>query len=236
VEKDLWRIEHAMDPGKTKPILAWPRWAGAGNAVGTAGRAGCTNKANSRAQSCRWPVPPGPIAPNEANFPQQAGPGRGQSCETKPISRWRISDCGLGPGLRRDAPCGLSPQRANCAKQSQFPGGAGWDEAPEARGGGQMCETNPISRLRISDFGLRIGHSPAGGRLPCGRSPLARAGRSCETNPISPVGQGLGGRNVQNEAKLAQDGESGGRRAGELPIVQNEANLARPGQGRVPEG
>jgi hypothetical protein len=47
-----------------------------------------------------------------------------------------------------------------------------------------MCETNPIPRLRISDCGLRIGHRPAAGRLPCGLSRPACAGQLCETNPI----------------------------------------------------
>jgi hypothetical protein len=73
----------------------------------------------------------------------------------------------------------------------------------------QLCETNPILRLRISDCGLAADLRGAtnrakrtqfrvvpGGTRPGGRR---RKGQMRKTNPISPVGRGPGGRNVQNE-------------------------------------
>jgi hypothetical protein len=57
---------------------------------------------------------------------------RGRSCDIASMPRFGkqsqfldsgfwIADCGLGPGLPRDASFGLSPQRPYRAKQSQFP-------------------------------------------------------------------------------------------------------------------
>jgi hypothetical protein len=64
----------------------------------------------------------------------------GEIGKTKPISRLRIADCGLGTDLPRDAPCGLLPRAcagqlykqtqlagANRAKRTQFAAGGGWD-------------------------------------------------------------------------------------------------------------
>jgi hypothetical protein len=77
-----------------------------------------------------------------------------------------------------------SPARsrgAYCAKQSQFPavpGGTG----PQGRGTrGQSCETNPISRLWIADWGQLCGGTPT----PCPALPPRACTRSfCETKPI----------------------------------------------------
>jgi hypothetical protein len=86
-----------------------------------------------------------------------AGPGpvvqtnpiwRGQMCETNPI--WLVgrrpgegnaqNEPNSGPA-GRDAAWRTRDERA---KQSQFPGGAGWGEAPGAWDAGQMRKTNPI--------------------------------------------------------------------------------------------
>jgi hypothetical protein len=62
----------------------------------------------------------------------------------------RIADCGLDTELGRDArpavPC-LRPTRADCAKRTQFgPSAREWARAAGAVEG-EMCETNPISRV-----------------------------------------------------------------------------------------
>jgi hypothetical protein len=93
---------------------------------------------------------------------------------------------------------------------------------------------------------------------PCGGTPAPRPARDemCKTKPISPVGQGPGGRSVQNEPNVAGlscktkpiwpgDGDAGAPKSetcetnpipGELdrrarPIVQNEPNFT--GQPRL---
>jgi hypothetical protein len=51
--------------------------------------------------------------------------------------------------------------------------------------GSETCRTNPISRLRIADWGLRIGRGRAGlprGGTPCRGNP--RRAEACKTNPI----------------------------------------------------
>ncbi len=81
------------------------------------------------ARRFRRPSPPGPLVqtnpiPGGAGWDGAAGTrDEGQMCETNPISRLRISDCGLGTDLRRDAcsvACHLGLARDDHAKRTQF--------------------------------------------------------------------------------------------------------------------
>ncbi len=94
-----------------------------------------------------------------------------------------------------------------------------------------MRKTNPIPRLQISDYGLRIQDRPAAGRRlrPATRSP---AGLSRETNPIWLVGPPAN-ENVRNEPNLRPPRGIGGA----SPtlhvdmIAPNEPNSAKPAGG-----
>ncbi len=85
------------------------------------------------------------------------------------------------------------------------PCGTGGDD-----GGACSCKTKPISRLRISDWGLRIGdrlaarrwlrglpprarHADGAKRTQFGRSDPVPEGKMCKTNPISAVPGGTWG-------------------------------------------
>jgi hypothetical protein len=134
---------------------------------------------------------PGRLCPTNTNLgnlgylgEMTAGTNEGQMRQTNPI--WATARRRAKTWQERSYDqSGL--QRA-LEKQSQFPatpGGTG----PQGRGTrGQMCKTNPIPRLRLSDHviasearqcGLRIGHRPGAGR------PLWAAGpeASCTSKP-----------------------------------------------------
>ncbi len=95
----------------------------------------------------------------------------------------------------------ISPQRHRDHREdSQFVAGDGRapSPCPLCLGGANLRKTNPNSRLRISDFGLRIG----GNRVKQSQFRRGRAGRGPEgrwtrgqmrqTNPIWPEGPGTG--------------------------------------------
>jgi hypothetical protein len=93
--------------------------------------------------------PKGPGYPTDPLFYHSTIPIRCRSCQTKPMSRLRISDCGLRTDLLREGPAPCLPRgrtghrRTKCAKQTQLgwagPGGSG---SGRARG---VVQTNPIS-------------------------------------------------------------------------------------------
>jgi hypothetical protein len=141
-------------------------------------------------------------------------------------------DCGLGiergwPGTTSNAgPCKTKPI-ARCRLASR----------------GESCETNPIwpRRRRLTEEIVRneakLGWTGVYGQLPivvrgvarpgsetCKTNPIGR-GQMHKTNPISPRRRWLTEEIVQNEAKLRQDGTSGGRRARERAMAQNKANF-----------
>jgi hypothetical protein len=76
------------------------------------------------------------------------------------------------------------------AKQTQFPAGAGWDEAPGAWDAGQIVQNEPnlVGSSMRNKANWPLGGYRAG--RPTHEEPR---GQSCETNPISrrdPVGRG----------------------------------------------
>jgi hypothetical protein len=80
-----------------------------------------------------------------------------------------------------------------------------------------LCETKPILRLRIVDWGQTCGGIPAlcpvtsGLRRPvCTNKPNSRS-QSCETKPMSGGPAGTEGQNVRNKAKLGRTGACGKR-------------------------
>jgi hypothetical protein len=147
VEKELWRIEHAEDIGKTKPIPGCAGWAGA-RATGDPGKMCETNPifrlriadlvqthGDTRPSGCA-----GRNVQNKAKLGQDGESGgrrtgRGESCETKPISRSRISDCGLRIGDR--------PAADLLYKQTQFPARAGRARGQRGVGRGPNMQNEP---------------------------------------------------------------------------------------------
>jgi hypothetical protein len=123
-------------------------------------------------------------------------------CKTNPISlgrRW------LAAGIvRNEAKLG---ETGACGRRQSSCGGA----AP----GSETCETKPISRLRIADWGQTCGGTPA---LWAAASDPPR--RLCKTNPIWPVG-----RTPEGEMRKTNPIWPG-RRHGPEGIVQNEPNFA----------
>jgi len=86
-------------------------------------------------------------------------------------------------------------------------------------GEGQLCETNPIRRFRIADWGLRIGdRSATEGPLP--RAAAAPDGRMCKTNPICPAVPGGPASHLRPQAPPKA-------------VVRNEANSRRGRLGRA---
>jgi hypothetical protein len=143
-------------------------------------------------------------------------------CETNPIPRLRIADCGLGTDLRPPAhagrlcktkpicpagpggpppPLDLPPsplRRRRPCKTNPIPGGVRWHEAPAAWNAGRTCETKPISPT---------GRHPGGES--CKTNPICRGrqrtgvGRSCETKPICAAGpRGTGARGTRDKGVL----------------------------------
>ncbi len=112
----------------------------------------------------------------------------GEACETNPISRLRISDCGLGTDLRRNAPCDLPPRP--CA--------------------GQSCKTNPI---------------PA--TMPIGRSafPGEQSVQNEPNFPARPGGTRPQGRGTRGKcAKRTQSGPAWAGPERDERKMQNEPN------------
>jgi hypothetical protein len=83
-----------------------------------------------------------PMAQNESNLP--GGPGRPPS-PPKPIMQNKPNSW----PCRGDEAWGRGPWGKR-AKQSQFPGGAGWDGVRGTANEGQMRKTNPISEGVLS--------------------------------------------------------------------------------------
>ncbi len=77
---------------------------------------------------------------------------------------------------------------------------------------GERCETNPIFRLRIADFGLQIGDSPAACRL--GWAKCAKRTQ-------------FGGPIVQNEANSRPSRPSGAPHYSSIPSFQHSSPGAR---------
>jgi hypothetical protein len=152
---------------------------------------------------------------NKANCAKQS-----QLCETNPIS-WQ---CQPGRGQR------AWDEEANAQNEPNLARGAGRPPSPRPR---RLCKTNPISRLRIADFGLRIQDSPATG---CSLSPAPRPRRGWTARVLSPQSRIVrnepnfspatprqAGTFVRNKAKPGRTGISGGRRMAE-PVVRNKPN------------
>ncbi len=117
-------------------------------------------------------------------------------------------------------------------KQTQFPGGAGWDGAAGAGDEGQMRQTNPISggaTERASALWQRsYGGSDMGGTS--AKQSQLRRSLKCEAKPIWPVGPDLGGRNVRIKPNFRE-------RAGARVGCTNKANSLRANwDGRWPAG
>jgi hypothetical protein len=142
-------------------------------------------------------------------FHDSTVPVRCVSCETKPIpatasggaKAWRERSYGEYYMRQASAKQSQSGGAAHRAKQSQFP-------ASQALGNIQLCETKPISRLRISDCGWRIQDSLAAGR------PLRTAEPRpvVQTNPIWPGG-------IPHHSTIPLF-----HRSSSMPIVQNKPN------------
>jgi hypothetical protein len=174
------RIGGAGLPRQTNPISAHRPADSLGSAVQT-------NPIS--AEPDRWGRS---IAPNKPNLRRSNG---GQTCKTKPISRLRIVDFGLGTELRRDACHAASAsglRRTKCAKRTQFPatpGGTGLGDGGRGvlykqtqfapRRPYQSCETKPIPAGRPEYEGIgtrrrRPGHLVAESRISLVRKGLAR--------------------------------------------------------------
>jgi hypothetical protein len=108
-----------------------------------------------------------------------------------------------------------------------IPGGAGKGEAWGTRA--QMRKTNPISGSPRGTGILPV--NPNRGR-DAHATILAAQNQSCETNPISPAGNAAGTRRGGPVSR----GTPSFHHSNPMPIVQNEPNSARRGQGRVPAG
>ena len=119
------------------------------------------------------------------------------------------------------------------AKQSQFPGGAGWDRA----GGRGPCTNKANLAKRAEIWGPIVQNEPNSGEStgwtqgPGGQTkPTSRHDLSCETKPISgePASPGpvwlAEALSLRNEANLPRAGLP------REPIVRNEANLLRTDQ------
>ena len=132
--KDLWLIVQSIGLGKTKPI--WRSRAGIRKQM-------VQNEPNSSiadwAQTCGGTPFAGRRTKSRLYKQTQLG---GANCAKR--SQFfdcglRISDCGLGTDLWREArPAAyrLGPRRAKCAKRTQFP-------FSRALGNTQLCETKP---------------------------------------------------------------------------------------------
>jgi hypothetical protein len=122
-----------------------------------------------------------------------------RSCETKPILRFRIADCGL-----RIADCGLRiggtvAARANCAKRTQFAGvncAKRTQFAPSVREWMRMAGAGRLRRGAIVRNKAKLGEDGTSG------------GRHIRKGPM-----------VQNEPN------SGGSGRSRVSIAQNKANL-----------
>ncbi len=145
--------------------------------------------------SSRWSVGNGRLedrCTNKANFAEVS------ACETNPIWRLRISDCGLGTALRRSGRlCQTNPIRPPPRSRGRR------NAQNEPKLENQSCEANPIP--------VASGRSRA-------RTPNLRRGALRQTKPIprSPAGP-------RDCAKRSQSGSvpPAGR-----AIVQNKPNLA----------
>ncbi len=163
------------------------------------------------------------------------------SCETKPISPLRISDCGLRIGYRAAAgPPGLRPtgrdlRRAKRAKRSQLRQTNQF--GPADRLGpweGETCETNPIHRpgrgQRGAGRGANVQNKPNSRRRRVGQGsrdagrgffphPSTLRPRPCQADrakqtqfPAGPGGTGPQGRGARvQSAKQSQFGRSRAR-------------------------
>jgi hypothetical protein len=191
----------------------------------------------------------GPIVQNEANFRRpryptipifhcSSIPGRCRLCETNPISRLRIADCGLGTNLRRDAwPAAhrLRPAQANRAKRTQF-------LAAEVSHHSNIPLFQHSSPMPIVQNEPNFAGRPEPRRAKCAKRTqfldcglwIADWGPTCGGTPARrPAASGLRGPIVQNEPNL--------RRAeipyhsyiplfqhpNPVPVVQNEPNFRR---------
>ncbi len=189
------------------------------------------------------PAVPSPLAPgatciNKPNSRRsRVGRGRrdeGQMCETNPISRLRISDCGLGTDLRRDAPLrpatsGLrgtimqnEPNSAGATRRASALQRKGYDES------GTQKAPAKQSQLPATPGGLGLLYKQTQ-FLPLCRSGdrRSREDESCKTNPIPGTAgwdRAVGRwENAQNEANFG--GGFKCEAAGVRQIVQNEPNL-----------
>jgi hypothetical protein len=98
---------------------------------------------------------------------------------------------------------------------------------PPCLRGEYSCETKPIPRLRIADWGLRIGNGPAAGR-PLQPAASGLHGPVVQTNPI--------GRSESCETNPISSGGTRPRRVGHGAIVRNEPNSPRSRVGRSTRG
>jgi hypothetical protein len=98
---------------------------------------------------------------------------------------------------------------------------------PPCLRGEYSCETKPIPRLRIADWGLRIGNGPAAGR-PLQPAASGLHGPVVQTNPI--------GRSESCKTNPISSGGTRPRRVGHGAIVRNEPNSPRSRVGRSTRG
>ncbi len=160
-------------------------------------------------------------------------------CETNPILRLRIVDCGLKTDLprhARSAPSRLGPARADCAKRTQFGEvkcAKRTQSGPTSRKGpgspkGETCKTNPISGRGPAGRGLGtrdvVQTNPIPVIMPIRRSAFPGGKRAKRTQfPAS----GTAGRRPGDEMRktnpigLPPDRQTGPRLE---PIMQNEPN------------
>ncbi len=160
-------------------------------------RPGCTNKPN-------WAEP---IMRNKPNSAGRPGPRRAKRAKRSQFFNCglRISDCGLGTDLRRDAgpaACRLQPTEAKRRKTNPIPGGAGWDEV-----WGPMMQNEANLSLRVRKWARTGGREPPRGSIVQNKPNFRRAGRGRRSSFPAPRPSGLPRAGCAKQSQFAAEGQ-----------------------------